>query len=61
MTASLQVCCCYVNWHSVLACAIMVFEWLISRQMTSRKKEKERKKDEKIALFSSVMQLCTAV
>jgi len=42
---TLQVYCCYVNWHSVRACAIMVFKWMISRQITSRKKEgkKERK------------------
>jgi hypothetical protein len=40
MRSTLQVYCCYVNWNSVPACAIMAFKWLISRQMTSRKKER---------------------
>lgn len=59
MASTSQVCCCFVNWHSVPACAVVVFKWLISRQMTSRKKER-KKENEEIALFSSVMQLCNA-
>ena len=56
MTSTLQVYCCYVNWHGVHACAIMVFEWLISHRMTSRKKERKKEKREIFFIF-----VCDAV
>jgi hypothetical protein len=54
MTWAFQVYRFYVNWHIVPARTIVVFKWLISRQMTSRKKERKTRK-------LLLMQLCTAV